>query len=104
MMSLNLPTLEERRNKSKITTVYKIINGNLSIPTNDLIPNYHPSREGYYKQLDTMIDSYKFSFSLLRLDSGTHPPSPFVIRSPILDEFCTNLNMHYDHTCAQQSF
>ena len=56
MSSLNLPTLEER-NKSKIITMYKIINGNLGIATNDLIPNYRPSREGYYKQLDTMIDS-----------------------------------------------
>ena len=74
MSSLNLPTLEERRNKSKITTMYKIINGNLSIPTNDLIPNHRPSREGYYNP-------------------------PFVIHSPTLDEFCTNLNMHYDHTC-----
>ena len=103
MSSLNLPTLEERRNKSKITTMYKIINGNPSIPTNDLIPNHRPSREGYYKQLDTMIDSYKFSFfpSTIRL-WNTLPP--FVIHSPTLDEFCTNLNIHYDHTCAQQSF
>ena len=69
MSSLNLPTLEERRNKSKITTMYKMINGNLSIPTIDFIPNHRPSREGYYKQLDTMIDSYKFSFfpSIIRL-------------------------------------
>ena len=103
MSSLNLPTLKERRNKSKITTMYKIINGNLSIPTNDFMPNHRPSREGYYKQLDTMIDSYKFSFfpSTIRL-RNTFPP--FVIHSPTLDEFCTNLNIHYDHTCAQQSF
>ena len=68
--------------------MYKIINGNLSIPTNDFIPNHCPSREGYYKQLDTMIDSYKFS--LLQSDSGTHtppPPPPFVTHSPTLDEF-----------------
>ena len=71
MSSLNLPTLEERRNKSKITTMYKIINGNLSIPTNDFIPNHRPSREGYYKQLDTSIN---FPFSLLQSDSGTHSP------------------------------
>jgi len=49
MSSLNLPTLEERRNKSKPTTMHKIINGNLSIPTNDLISNHRLSREGYYK-------------------------------------------------------
>ena len=78
MSSLNLPTLEERRNKSKITTMYKIINGNLSIPTNDLIPNHRPSREGYYKQLDTIIDSYKFSFfpSTIRLWNTPPPPPP----------------------------
>ena len=105
IISLNLPTLEERRNKSKITTMYKTINGNLSTPTNDLIPNHRPSREGYYKQLDTIIDTYKFSFlpSTIRL-WNTPPPPPFVIHSPTLDEFCSNLNIHYDHTCAQQSF
>ena len=104
MSSLNLPTLEERRNKSKMTTMYKIINGNLSIPTNDFIPNHHPSKEGYYKQLDIIINSYKFPFSLLQSDAGPHLPPPFVIHSPTLDEFCTNLNIHYDHNCAQQSF
>ena len=39
MSSLYLPTLEESRNKSKLVTIYKTINGNLSVPTNDLIPN-----------------------------------------------------------------
>ena len=72
MSSINLPTLEERRNRSKLTTTYKIISGNLSIPTNDLIPNQRPSRD---KQLNTVIDSYKFSFFLLQSNSGTHSPS-----------------------------
>ena len=103
MSSLDLPTLEERRNKSKITTMYKIINGNLSIPTNELIPNHCPSREGYYKQLDTMIDSYKFFFLFPFCNQTLEHTPPFVIHSPTLDELCTNLNIHYDHTCAQQS-
>jgi len=43
--------------------------------------------------------SYKFSFfpSVIRL-WNTLPP--FVINSPNLDEFCTNLHNHYDYTCA----
>ena len=64
MSNLNMPTLE-LRNKSKLITMYKIINDRLDIPKDDFIPNYRTSREGYYYQPQTMIDSYKFSFSPL---------------------------------------
>ena len=37
--SLNLPTLEQRRNKAKLITMYKILNGNLEVPTDDFLPN-----------------------------------------------------------------
>jgi len=60
--SLNLPTLEQRRNKAKLITMYEILNGNLEVPTDDFLPNQRLSREGYFNQLQTMIDSYKFSF------------------------------------------
>ena len=85
MSSLNLSTLEERRNNSKITTMYKIINGNLSIPTNVFISNHCPSREGYYKQLDTMIDSNKVSFSLLQSDSCPYGRFPSIRHNEVKD-------------------
>jgi len=59
-----MPTLELRRNKSKLITMYKIINDCLDIPKDDFILNYRKSK-GYYYQPQTMIDSYKFSFSPL---------------------------------------
>ena len=64
-----LPTLEQRRNKAKLITMYKILNGNLEVPTDDFLPNQHLSRERYFNQLQTVINSYKFSFfhSVLRL-------------------------------------
>ena len=103
MSSLNLSTLEQRRNNAKLIRMYKALNGSLCVPTDDFVPNHRPSREGYFNQLQTMIDSYKFSFypSVIRLWNSL-PPS--VISSPTLDEFCTNLHNHYDHTCALQSF
>jgi len=29
--------------------MYKILNGNLDVPTDDFLPNQRPSREGYFK-------------------------------------------------------
>jgi len=101
--SLNLPTLEQRRNKAKLIAMYKILNGNLEVPTDDFLPNQRLSRESYVNQLQTVIDSYKFSFfpSVIRLWNAL---PPFVINFLTLDDFCTNLPNHYDHTCAQLSF
>ena len=62
MSSLNLSTLEQRRNNAKLIIMYKALNGSLCVPTDDFVPNHHPSREGYFNQLQTMIDSYKISF------------------------------------------
>ena len=56
------PSLHSRRKLAKLTTMYKIINGNLHIPSNSLIPNHHDSRDGYFTQLQCQTDSYKFSF------------------------------------------
>ena len=76
---------------------------NLEVSTDDFLPNQRLSREGYFNQLQTMIDSYKFSFfpSVIRLWNAL---PLFVINSLTLDDFCTNLHKHYDHTCAPQSF
>ena len=53
-------SLEER--KAKLVILYKLINGILCIPTDNLFPIYPVLRSGYYKQLSTRNDSYKFSF------------------------------------------
>ena len=73
--SLNLPTLEQRRNNAKLIIMYKALNGSLCVPTDDFVPNHCPSREGYFNQLQTMIDSYKFSFypSVIRLWNSLPP-------------------------------
>ena len=62
LLSLNLPSLQSRRKSTKLMTMYKIINGNLHIPSNSLTPNHRESRSGYFTQLQTRTDSYKFSF------------------------------------------
>ena len=62
LAELNLPTLEERRIRAKSQLFYKIIYHLVTIPDNclTLIP---PSlRSGYFKQLHTNVDSFKFSF------------------------------------------
>ena len=76
---------------AKLTTMYKLINGNLHIPFNHLTPNHHDSSDGYFMQLQCRTDSYKFSFSPPLLSYGT--PSPFIINSP--NQFCNYIN-----TCA----
>ena len=75
MSSLNLSTLEQRRNNAKLIIMYKALNGSLCVPTDDFVPNHRPSREGYFNQLQTMIDSYKFSFypSVIRLWNSLPP-------------------------------
>ena len=38
LLLLNLPSLQSRRKSTKLMTMYKIINGNVHIPSNSLIP------------------------------------------------------------------
>ena len=63
LTSLDLPTLQSRRMRAKLTMTYKIINYLVSIPK--VISPDPPLRRGFYKQLFTGIDSYKFSCSPL---------------------------------------
>jgi len=60
---------------AKLITMFKILTGSLDVPSNEFLPNQHPSREGYFNQPQAMIDSYKFSFfpSVIRL-WNTLPP------------------------------
>ena len=62
LLLLDLPSLQFRQKLAKLTTIYKLINGNLHIPFNPLTPNHRDSRNGYFMQLQCRTDSYKFSF------------------------------------------
>jgi len=64
LSSLNLPLLQTRRAKTKLMTLYKIINGHLIVPTDDLIPKPRTVRNGYYHQPTTLIDSTNSPFFL----------------------------------------
>ena len=46
--SLNMPTLEQGRNKARLITMYKIITGSLDVPSSNFSPNQCPSR--YFNQ------------------------------------------------------
>ena len=71
---LDLPSLKSRRNITKLIIMHKIINGNLHIPSNSLIPNQRDSRNGYFSRLQTRIDSYKYSFSPLLISCEFFSP------------------------------
>ena len=47
LLLLDLPSLESRRKLAKLIIMYKLINSNLHIPSNSLIPNHRDSRDGY---------------------------------------------------------
>jgi len=62
LSKLNLPLLQARGSEAKLLTFYKIINGYLTVPTNDLNPKLPGLRSGYFYQPMKLIDAYKFSF------------------------------------------
>ena len=96
LSSLNLLLLQARRIQAKLGTFYKIINGYLIMPTDDLTPKLSSLMSGYYHQPMTLIDAYKFSFFIKlwnQLPAG-------VINSSTPNEFCNNLSNLYNHTCA----
>jgi len=57
LSSLDLPLLQTRRTQAKLCTFYKIINGHLIVPTDDLIPSLPSLRYGYYHQPMKLIDA-----------------------------------------------
>ena len=75
---LSLPTLH----------MYKIIHQLVAIPDNCLNPIYSPLRRGYYSQLATRIDSYKFLFFPSTIKPAIELSPPFVVNSPTYDQFC----------------
>jgi len=92
LSSLNLPLLQSRRTqaKLKLSTFYKIINGLLIVPTNDLAPKISSLRNGYCNQPMTLIDAYKYSFFPAMINLWNQLPAD-VINSLILNQFCNNL-------------
>ena len=62
--------------------------------SNSLIPNPRDSRKGYFTQLQSQTDSYKFSFFPTAIKLWKSLPLP-VINSCNLNQFCNNIN-----TCA----
>ena len=92
LTSLGLSSLQSRRKKAKLLMMYKSINSNLCIPTIYFVPNHPNLRRGYYRQLSTRIDSYKFSFFPSSIKLWNSLPS-FVINSTNIDQFCKNLNI-----------
>jgi len=96
---LSLPTLQERRKRNKLIMTFNIVNNLIDISAGKFIPKQRSLRGGYYTQLCTKINSYKFSFfpSVIKLWNSL-PLS--VIDSPRLDDFCIKLDNYMHNTCA----
>ena len=90
LSSLNLPCLQARRTQAKLSTLYKIINEYLIVPTDDLTPKLSSLRSGYYHQPMTPIDVYTFSFIPSTIKLWNQFPAD-VIDSSTPNEFCNNL-------------
>jgi len=86
LSKLNLPLLQARRSEAKLLTFYKIINGYLTVPIDDLNPKLPSLRSGYFYQPMTLIDSYKFSFFPSAIKLWNQLPIN-VISSPTLTIF-----------------
>ena len=62
LSELNLPTLQDR-SRAKLQMMYKIIQHLVAIPVDCLNPAPSCLQTGYFNQLNTNVDSFKFSFS-----------------------------------------
>ena len=62
--SLNWQTLQSRRQQAKAAMMYRIVNGLVAIPTDDLTPIQNRTRghETRFLQPHTRIQAYKYSF------------------------------------------
>ena len=99
LTNLNLPTLQNRRKRAKLQILYKIIHHLLAIP-DDCLTHVLPSlRSGSFNQLNTKVDSFKFSFfpSTIKLWNLL---SHNVTDTPTYTELCNELDNYYNYTCA----
>lgn len=97
---LELPTLQSRRMKSKIQMLYKIIHNLVDVPNDCLTPVPPYLRRGYYNQLITRVDSYKFSFYPSAIKLWNNLPHS-IVNTPTYTDFCNALDRFtHNHTCA----
>jgi len=99
LRNLNLPTLKDRRNRAKLQMMYKITNNLVSVPNDCLTPAPPFLRSGYFNQMSTRIDSFKFSFFPSTIKLWNSLP-PYIVNSSTHDQFCTLLDNYQYHTCA----
>ena len=76
LTELNLPTLQERRNRAKLQMFYKITHHLVAIPDNCLTPVPPFLRSEYFKQLHTNV------WTVLNSPSS-HQPSNYGISSRV---------------------
>ena len=103
LTDLDLPTLQSRRKKLKLQMLYKIIHCLADIPDDCLTPVLSFLRSGYFNQLNTRVDSFKFSFfpSVIKLWNKLHQN---IANAPTYTKFCNDLDtfiitpVHYNHT------
>ena len=62
LTGLNLPTLHDRRYRAKLQMLNKIVYHLVAIPDDCLTPVPPSLQKGYFNQLITNMDSFKFSF------------------------------------------
>ena len=96
LSELNLPTLQERRNRAKLQMLYKIIHHSVAIPDDCLVPIPSSLRRGYFNQLNTYVDSFKFSFFPSTIKSWNQLPRN-ITDSATYTNFCKELD---NYTCA----
>ena len=90
---LKWETLKERRENTRVTNLYKIINGNLKVPI-----NYHPIHSNTitrtephtFLQYQTIVNPYKYSFFPATIVLWNNLPY-HTASSPSLEEFKTRL-------------
>ena len=69
---LDLVLLKDRRFCSKSIMMYKILNNLIDIPSCYFIPSHHSLRRLYFIQLPVIIDSFKFSPSVIKIRTLCH--------------------------------
>ena len=98
LSSLSIPTLQQRRQSSRLTLFYKIINNTLpiSIPshyqrTRFCTRQHHPNQ---FILPQATLNTYKYSFYPRPVKDWNELPIN-IIESRNLDEFIYVLNLHY---------
>ena len=91
LKDLDLPTLQHRKNRAKLSMLYKIINHMIAVPDNCLTPIPSFLKHGHFKQLNTRIDCFKFSFLPLTNKLWNQIPH-YLTNSTTYTQFCNTLD------------